>query len=47
MPSSVVTLTETTARTGYVLGVFTDFTMAVDAARSHARHRIDWCNAAD
>jgi hypothetical protein len=47
MTASVVTLTETTERTGYVLGVFSDFSMALDAARSNARRRIDRCNAAD
>ena len=43
MASKVYTLTETTDRTGYVLGVFAERAMALDAARSWARHRIDHC----
>ncbi len=47
MPTKVFTLTETTDKTGYVLGVFADRAMAIDAARSHARQRIERCHAID
>ena len=47
MPDTVVTLTEITDRTGYVLAVFSDLGLAIDAARSHARQRIERCNIAD
>ena len=47
MPAKVYTLTETTDRAGYVLGVFADRTLAVDAAMSHARWRIERCLASD
>jgi hypothetical protein len=47
MTATVFTLTETTDKSGYVLGVFADRAMAIDAARSHARHRIERCRAID
>ena len=47
MPTTVFTLTETTDRTGYVIGVFAERGMALDAGHSHARHRIDRCRASD
>ncbi len=47
MAARVYTLTETTNRTGYTLGVFADRALAIDAARLHAEQRIARCVEAD
>ena len=47
MTTKVYTLTETTDRTGYPLGVFADRDMAIDVAYSHATLRIARCIAQD
>ena len=47
MTARVYTLTETTDRTGYTLGVFAERRLAIDAAYSHAEQRIARCIAAD
>jgi len=47
MPATVFTLTETTDQTGYVLGVFAEYHLAISAAHSWAAHRIDRCVAMD
>ncbi len=47
MPATVFTLAETTDRTGYVVAVFRDREMAIDAARSHALHRAQRCRQQD
>lgn len=44
---TIFILTETTDRTGYTLAVFADCAMALDAARSHGRHRAERCRAGD
>jgi hypothetical protein len=43
MALNVYTVTETTDRTGYVLGVFAERAMALDAGLSWAQHRINHC----
>ena len=47
MTTRVYTLTETTDRTGFTLGVFAARSLAIDAARAHAEQRIARCIAAD
>lgn len=47
MTTRVYTLTETTGRTGFTLGVFAERAMAIDAALSHAAYRIARCIAVD
>lgn len=47
MRSKVFTLTETTGETGFVLGVFADKALALDAARSWANHRLRRCQQQD
>lgn len=47
MSTNVHALTETNGRTGFVIAIFFDDTMAVDAARSHAKARVARCVASD
>jgi hypothetical protein len=47
MTARVYTLTETTDRTGFALGVFAERVLAIEAALSHAEYRIARCIAAD
>ena len=47
MPATVFTLAETTDRTGYVLGVFTNRRTAIDVARGNAAHRATRCRNQD
>ena len=47
MPATVHVLLETNDRTGFVIGVFADRGMAIDAARSWAQRRARRCHEMD
>jgi len=47
MPSIAYAVMETNGRSGFVIGVFADRGMAIDAARSWALHRARRCRETD